>query len=126
MAKEKEQPKKKPVLQKPGILTDQNIATLAELYVGIETWKGYEESKRAAANKVILGFFDSLAKLGYEPRPIGSHIAERKQKAVTQEQVITYLRTWIKEHITVPKNLVDVFPCSELGAHLCRDYKMDK
>jgi len=126
MEKEKTAAKKERMPARPGVLTPANIDTLAEMYSGIEEWKNYTNEQKEGARKIILGMIEALSKIGFEPRPFGEHRASREKKGLLQNELQNYLKQWIIKYVTVPRDLVGVFPYPELAAHLIRDFKIEK
>ncbi len=114
-------------LKIPAPLTEQNISQMAEMWLSDrEKWQTLEPEKRDLLKKDILRVLDIMLKIGYEPRPAGEFRKHRKEKIESELEVARFLLRWIREHISVPKNLDKLFPCGELAVHFCKTFDIKK
>lgn len=108
------------------VLTDKQIATLAELsYMRLgkeKAWKDLEDTQRQDYVKAVKNFFDDLAKVGFEPRPLGEFKTTRAVLHAAEVDLTIEIKNFIQEKISVPKNLVAMFPHGELGIHLLKKF----
>ncbi len=113
-----------------GVLTDKNVDTLSELmYMNNPFDKGERmkfaelpAEKKALWKKIVELFIDNLAKLEFEPRPLGEKNTGRKELSMQKEELGAFIKDWVAKKVKVPKNLDKLFPSGELGIDIIAKY----
>ncbi len=73
-------------------------------------WEDLDEAERDLERKAVLDFIDDLAKVNFEPRPIGEAKEERAAKKINLEKLADFVEAWIKKQVKFPANAVKYFP----------------
>jgi len=115
-------------------LTQKNIETLAGLmYLNRQEkgkksppWEEVKPETRAKGLEDVEMFFGQMAKLEFEPRPLGEFKILRRKLSLKKDTIAKYIKGWIEKKIEHPKGLAAMFPCDQLADDLVRDLSDDK
>jgi len=119
------------------VLGPDGITTLAQLQVlrsggsGAKPipgkWEDLDEAARDLERKKVCDFLDDLAKVNFEPRPIGEYKEERAEKKVNREGLANFIEAWIKKQVKFPEHAIKYFPKVEFAAAIIDEInRMDK
>lgn len=108
------------------ILTKENINTMAEMAymkdANKDSWKDLDEIGREKYRKKVLSFIDDLAKINFEPRPLGEFKITRQNLKVINDRLTGFIRDFIKNKVKVPKDLINIFPADALSNDIVKEF----
>ncbi len=89
-------------------------------------WEDLDETARDLERKKVCDFLDDLAKVNFEPRPIGEFKEARAAKKVNREGLANFIEAWIKKQVKFPEHAIKYFPKFEFAEAIAEEVEKNE